>query len=238
MADGFNRSLSKQYDSSSPNRQTNIVDPDNSAANLEARKGSNPYVNEIIVKIEMKKFQNLIENRIKHKNNLLQADMKRVYPLTKKTQDCGETLYDQFKREQASPKRKKYANLNGNKLNSSVNLDTSQMQQQNQQSKMQTGYGTDDAYASGEEVIALGDNTTISEAPAQNSNINNISVFKKTSGGNTAETSQAFNNTSIHGRLLNSQEARDTNEISQQQTDRGYEQSMPQSQLWFVNNRG
>lgn len=33
--------------------------------------GSNPLVNEIIVKVEMKKFQNLIENRIKHKNNLL-----------------------------------------------------------------------------------------------------------------------------------------------------------------------
>ena len=39
-------------------------------------------VNEIIVKIEMKKFQNLIENRIKHKNNLLQADIKRVYPMS------------------------------------------------------------------------------------------------------------------------------------------------------------
>lgn len=41
-------------------------------------------VNEIIVKIEMKKFQNLIENRVKHKNSLLQTDMTRVYPLTKK----------------------------------------------------------------------------------------------------------------------------------------------------------
>lgn len=40
-------------------------------------------VNEIIVKIEMKKFQNLIENRIKHKNNLLQADVKRLYPMNK-----------------------------------------------------------------------------------------------------------------------------------------------------------
>ena len=30
----------------------------------------------------MKKFQNLIENRIKHKNNLLQADIKRVYPMS------------------------------------------------------------------------------------------------------------------------------------------------------------
>ena len=52
-----------------------------------------PEVNDIIVKIEMKKFQNLIANKIKHKNNLLQADMMRVYPLTKKGHGCM-TLYD------------------------------------------------------------------------------------------------------------------------------------------------
>ena len=40
-------------------------------------------VNEIIVKIELKKFQNLIENRIKHKNNLLQSDIRRLYPMNK-----------------------------------------------------------------------------------------------------------------------------------------------------------
>lgn len=45
---------------------------------------NNAEVNDIIVKIEMRKFQNLIANKIKHKNNLLQADMMRVYPLTKK----------------------------------------------------------------------------------------------------------------------------------------------------------
>ena len=33
----------------------------------------------------MKKFHNLIENRVRHKNSLLQTDMMRVYPLTKKT---------------------------------------------------------------------------------------------------------------------------------------------------------
>ena len=40
----------------------------------------------------MKKFQNLIENRIKHKNNLLQADIKRVYPMSlqKATRDSVE----------------------------------------------------------------------------------------------------------------------------------------------------
>ena len=54
----------------------------------------------------MKKFQNLIENRIKHKNNLLQADMKRVYPLTKKT-GATLTLYDQHRSQQASPNRRR-----------------------------------------------------------------------------------------------------------------------------------
>ena len=48
----------------------------------EPGKDQKGDVNEIIVKIEMKKFQNLIENRIKHKNNLLQADIKRVYPMS------------------------------------------------------------------------------------------------------------------------------------------------------------
>ena len=46
----------------------------------------------------MKKFQNLIANKIKHKNNLLQADMMRVYPLTKKEQ-AGMTLYDKDMRD-------------------------------------------------------------------------------------------------------------------------------------------
>ena len=70
--------------SNSPQRKTEA-----DMGNLETNHGSNPDVNEIIVKIEMKKFQNLIENRIKHKNNLLQADMKRVYPLTKKSAGVG-----------------------------------------------------------------------------------------------------------------------------------------------------
>ena len=40
-------------------------------------------VNEIIVKIEMKKFQNLINNRIRKKNNLINMDIYRIYPLNK-----------------------------------------------------------------------------------------------------------------------------------------------------------
>ena len=79
-------------------KDTSLLQPSVKAdnGNFDMPWASNPDVNEIIVKIEMKKFQNLIENRIKHKNNLLQADMKRVYPLTKKPKDNGlsMTLYD------------------------------------------------------------------------------------------------------------------------------------------------
>jgi hypothetical protein len=35
------------------------------------------------VKIEMKKFENLINNRLHRKNNLVIADTNRVYPLNK-----------------------------------------------------------------------------------------------------------------------------------------------------------
>lgn len=40
-------------------------------------------VNEIIVKIEMKKFQNLITNRLERKNTLVKNNVNRVYPLNK-----------------------------------------------------------------------------------------------------------------------------------------------------------
>ena len=40
-------------------------------------------INEIIVKIEMKKFQNLINNRLKRKNNLMNADIQRIFPMNK-----------------------------------------------------------------------------------------------------------------------------------------------------------
>jgi len=33
------------------------------------------------MKIELKKFQKLIENRIQKKNSLLNADVKRLYPI-------------------------------------------------------------------------------------------------------------------------------------------------------------
>lgn len=53
----------------------------------------NADTNEIIDQIEMKKSQKLLEKRIRHKNNLLQADMK-IFPLTKKRTVGGLTLFD------------------------------------------------------------------------------------------------------------------------------------------------
>lgn len=40
-------------------------------------------VNEIIVKIEMKKFQNLLSRRMNKKNNLVNSDIQRIYPMNK-----------------------------------------------------------------------------------------------------------------------------------------------------------
>jgi hypothetical protein len=44
---------------------------------------TNGAVNEIILKIEMKKFQNLITDRMMQKNNLINKDNLRVYPMNK-----------------------------------------------------------------------------------------------------------------------------------------------------------
>ena len=56
----------------------------------------------------MKKFQNLIENRIRHKNNLLQADVKRLYPINKLMSNG----FKPFENDQPkSPKRKKHPRL-------------------------------------------------------------------------------------------------------------------------------
>ena len=38
-------------------------------------------VNDIILKIEMKKFHKLIQNRVLHKNTLLKPDITRMYPI-------------------------------------------------------------------------------------------------------------------------------------------------------------
>ena len=48
-----------------------------------SQNDSRKDVNEILVKIEMKKFQKLIDNRIMHNNALLKKDAKRYYPLCK-----------------------------------------------------------------------------------------------------------------------------------------------------------
>ena len=88
--DTFTSSIQRRRESNSPNRPsvdgagdpTSLDNQNKQLGKTPVIAPGNPDVNEYIVKIEMKKFQNLIENRIKHKNNLTQADMVRVYPLT------------------------------------------------------------------------------------------------------------------------------------------------------------
>ena len=40
-------------------------------------------VNEILVKVEMNRFKNLVKNKLPMKNALLSADKQRVFPLSK-----------------------------------------------------------------------------------------------------------------------------------------------------------
>ena len=47
------------------------------------------------MKIELKKFQKLIENRIQRKNALLKSDIKRMYPMCNHTK----ALTDEFRPE-------------------------------------------------------------------------------------------------------------------------------------------
>lgn len=47
------------------------------------RQDDDQSVNEIIVKVEMKKFQNLVNNRLRKKNNLVNLDVNRIYPINK-----------------------------------------------------------------------------------------------------------------------------------------------------------
>lgn len=61
-------------------------------------EGKEEEVNDIIMKIELKKFQKLIENRIQRKNALLNSDTHRLFPLCNQpqaqvvqTQDADET---------------------------------------------------------------------------------------------------------------------------------------------------
>jgi len=54
----------------------------------------NSEVNDILGKIEMRKFQNMIENRLKRQNNLLQADVKRMYPMNKVKDSGVSDLYE------------------------------------------------------------------------------------------------------------------------------------------------
>ena len=60
-------------------------------------------MNDIIMKIELKKFQKLIENRIQRKNALLNADIKRLYPMC--NHPAGKQLEDTFRFEKDHTKK-------------------------------------------------------------------------------------------------------------------------------------
>lgn len=47
--------------------------------NLSASQDS--FDNDIIMKVEMRKFMNLVNNRIQKRNNLVASDIYRIYPL-------------------------------------------------------------------------------------------------------------------------------------------------------------
>jgi len=120
---------------------------------LRAEANGKESVNEIIVKIEMKKFQNLITNRLERKNNLVQNDINRVFPLNKVTDGTAAfaqaptsfkdgltklnpnlfNYYEkinsgQYKREATnSPAKKDYlSNLNNEQLQDSI-IDNAQL---------------------------------------------------------------------------------------------------------------
>ncbi len=51
-------------------------------------------VNDILMKVEMKKFEKMIENRVKNKNALLNPTLKRLYPLSRQSdaEKCTENF--------------------------------------------------------------------------------------------------------------------------------------------------
>ena len=52
-------------------------------------------VNDIIMKIELKKFQKLIENRVQRKNTLLNSDTHRLFPLCNQPQSQQAQVTDE-----------------------------------------------------------------------------------------------------------------------------------------------
>ena len=68
--------------------KTNNNSPENNNNDNENDK-SDATVNEIMVKVEMKRLNNLIANRDPLRNTLLKADKARVYPLNKQCETTG-----------------------------------------------------------------------------------------------------------------------------------------------------
>ncbi len=58
-----------------------MIKPLTDLDNSEDSAAKDEDVNDIILKIEMKKFHKLIQNRVQHKNTLLKADITRLYPI-------------------------------------------------------------------------------------------------------------------------------------------------------------
>lgn len=221
--------MERKLDSKSPSPARNLVavaqhshhlDP----ASLDVKRSANPEVNEIIVKIEMKKFQNLIENRIKHKNNLLQADMKRVYPLTKKTEAAVTTgsISGQERAQVASPSRKKYRLKTNKKRVGSTETQGAD--------KEATVY--EQGATSGEDMV---DQSIVIQASvaAANANANEVSQITANAAAKeaTAKT-RAQQVTSLDASTHHQGTAVGT--ASEGSADCDYEKFMPQSQLWFV----
>lgn len=60
-----------------------LVQHSDALALAQQKKEHGDSFNEIIVKVEMRKFQNLINNRLQKRNNLVSSDINRVFPINK-----------------------------------------------------------------------------------------------------------------------------------------------------------
>ena len=148
--------------------------------------------------------------------------MKRVYPLTKKNRTGGMTLYDQEVAVRESPRKGK-----GGKKTHNISL--------NNDDGIQTvdAYGTDGGNTSGEDYGA-GD-ATITDP-------HNASIFKKTDmnklNRSTFQKTATNDDFNAGGQDI-SQIVETKDPLTKSTLGQGaaYERYMPQSQLWFVNNR-
>jgi hypothetical protein len=99
----FLRTFFHERQQSSPSKQYFLPPDETQASKITADVGhsstvrGDEEVNDIIMKIELKKFQKLIENRIQRKNALLNNDLKRMYPICTYPDQKMEAAKDTFK---------------------------------------------------------------------------------------------------------------------------------------------